>query len=132
MNKDNIITISDWGMFAYQQRDLLSYWSGPPPTLLVDSKGRTFRVRGCKSKGWAWWLFLLGSKRPPYRVQWQLEPMLPIPFSDLRQIVIDMVCQRRWFSQSWENDQQFRSRIEKTSSYKELFREANFYGRWRG
>lgn len=58
--------------------------------------------------------------------------MLPIPLADLKKLVVDLVCERGWFSQSWENEGQFRQRIEQVSSYKELFRAANFYGRWRG
>lgn len=133
INKDNIMYSRGMGRpFDFVDRDHMAYWSNPPRTIVVDETGRALRLVRIASSRPSFNPLTYLAKSPSRSVRWETEDLGVIPLEELRKQIIDLVAANGWFTQSWENENQFRERIGRTSSYRELFEEANYYGKWKG
>lgn len=98
--------------------------------LAIDVDCRKFAVKDVINLGRPWNPLLWSWRHKMIRVRYVFGEPDQLTFDEARSEYVELVCRKRWWSASYENEQKFRKRNAGYTNMRELLEPVSFAGKW--
>jgi hypothetical protein len=97
---------------------------------VIDANCMKFPILDVVSLGRSLWPLDLLSRHHLIRVRYHYDLPTQLTFDEARKEVCDLITERGWYTQGWENREEFVKRSLGCQNMAEFMNTISFYGKW--
>ena len=99
-------------------------------TYVFDNRARKFKITKLHFVRRTYDFTGLWNRRDYIKVSYDYEFLKQLTFEEVRSVVLEHICKKRWYGQTGGNQAQFREITNKCADMQALSNHVQFYGKW--